>query len=332
MATPIDYAASDFLGDSVIPRPRTVFTPAAFAESTSIAERARLAQRNLRTSLAFAESESKMRDYILKGQEQDMRAQQLKSQADMFAMQPALRQDLTDLDPTDDDALDRLNEIEPMLTSPQDQRRARIMRSVASNVRRQMSGLLQDMQGILPPEQALQMSRSAMEAYRNGDPDAFDKVRLQLPTYNQAEAERTHLRREAEEPERLVENDFRTAREALVAAGGVPDATKTAADLKTTLSEIKKTLPDLDPDKFLEDPDASLAGLGAAEDSKTRAALTRLEKLAPRAIALRQYRNAEKSRNDFVARKRMFSQDKQVAPGGTPAYITELLSKIKKPQ
>jgi hypothetical protein len=173
----LDNYASDFVGPAALPRPRSVFTPAAYAQASSIADRARLASQNLQKSLEFADSESKMRDFILKGQEQDSTAAKLYYEAETRAMQPALKQELNDIDPLDDDALDKIASIEQSVTSPETRRSLASKRYAANAMLRDQKNLVEDMvKAGYDAETISKTLESGKQLVRGGDPMGLAKA------------------------------------------------------------------------------------------------------------------------------------------------------------
>lgn len=173
----LDNYASDFVGSATLPRPGSVFTPAAFAQATSIADRARLASANLAQSLELAQQESQMRDYILKGQEQDEQARKLAMAAELRAMQPSLKKELATIDPADDDAFDKLVGMEQYVESPMDRRRVTSLRSAADIVRREKTALIEQMQQSGQPLATIEAKlKEAKDQFKGGDSTAFRKA------------------------------------------------------------------------------------------------------------------------------------------------------------
>lgn len=198
MPNPLDAYASDYVGESQLPRPRSIFTPMAFDESTSIADRARLARRNLQSNLQFAAAESQMRDFVVKGQQQELQSAQIQRQLDLEAAQPALQQEVDAIDPTDDGAFEKLSELDASILDRNLRRRVTNARMQAQEFQRKRTRLWAGMRGMSLPEGDMQNVIDRVSAqYREGDLDAFDSALAGMPTHNQLESVAGTARREA---------------------------------------------------------------------------------------------------------------------------------------
>ena len=327
MATTLDSYASDFVGESTIPRPRSVFTPAAYANATSIADRARLAMRNLGTSLKLADAESKTRQYILDGQMQDSKAAELAREAELQAMQPALLQDLGKIDPADDDAYDKLTELEGYVTSPQIRRKASSLRAAAGIIRRDKVGLIEQMQqGGYGQQDIEQMLEGADQQFRSGDHLAFTKAATGLKTWNQRSAEDAAAMR----PMKAAEEDFKRAQENLRTETLTDDSEKAKSSIRATLDAVKKKIPTFDTEAFLADPDAAMLSL---PDDPPKATVDALHGVKKRAAALAQYEAAKKTHYALKARAVLNAQpaspQKPVAGQTMNGYVYDVLSQLK---
>lgn len=326
----LDNYASDFVGPSALPRPRTVFTPAAFAQATSIADRARLASSNLKQSLSLADSESKMRDYILKGQEQDEQSAKLYQDAQLRAMQPALKQELGDIDPADDDAFDKLTDMEQYTLSPDLRRRVSSLKSSAGIVRREKLSLIDSLKQAGADLPTIESKLKEADAtFKNGDSLAYSKASVGLRSYNETEA----MKRLAQRPRYEAETAHKEAVKGLSEMGLGTDPAKAEMSLKTKLKAMAPKLKWLNPDKFMEDPDLAL--LEAPPEESSGMAVDTLKSLGRAVIKLKSAKDAQAQWNRIrVAEeeaKRTTAPNNAVAGMTEASYIANLLQPTKPP-
>lgn len=321
MAT-LDNYASDFVGAATLPRPRSIFTPAAFDQATSIADRARLASSNLTRSLKLAESESKMRDFVLKGMEQDSDAAKLYQDAELRAMQPALQQTLTEIDPADDDAFDKLTDIEQFALSPDLRRRVGSLKSASGVIRREKMGLIQRMQqGGYDLDSIEQTLKDATDKFRGGDPLAIQKASTGLRTYNEAES----ARRTSQWPQANIDRSYQAATTELAKQGLPSDPAQAEAKIRARLEEIKKRAKWVNPEKFLQDPEMALLDTPVGESNK--AVIDALKNAARDLQTVKSAGTAIAARNRAVVER---SESQNPVAGQTQnAYIQSLLSSLK---
>lgn len=271
--TPIGSAAFSALGSEALPSFRTVFTPAAFASSQNVIDRALRGRQALATAQRLSEAESQFRRTAMDEQVASSAARKLAQEEELFAMQPMVRQELAGIDITDDNAFERLTELESSVTSPADQRRLRSMRAGASAIAREKSTLLDRLQVLQDPQEAEAIYGTAVQAAKEGDPMAFRRAALSVPTYNQASsmiAEESRIRAEARQAQLKSRQEVEDATMTLKKYGR-STSKDIVASLKDSLAPVlaspvfanlDKSLIESNPDKFITDMAMAAASSG----------------------------------------------------------------------
>jgi hypothetical protein len=270
--TPIGSAAFSALGSEALPSFRTVFTPAAFASSQNVIDRALRGRQALATAQRLSEAESQFRRTAMDEQVASSAARKLAQEEELFAMQPMVRQELAGIDITDDHAFERLTELESSVMSPADQRRLRSMRAGASAIAREKSTLLDRLQVLQDPQEAEAIYGAAVQAVRD-DPMALRRAALGLPTANQASsmiAEESRIRAEARQAQLKSRQEVEDATMTLKKYGR-STSKDIVASLKDSLAPVlaspvfanlDKSLIESNPDKFITDMAMAAASSG----------------------------------------------------------------------
>ncbi len=184
--------------------PNRIFTPAVFSDAKDVHDRARASTAALRNQLEMRTAEAAMRRTIIGEQEDAVRAAELKQRAQVIADQPLVLEELSKIDPVDEDAILRINELETMAVDPDTRRRLGGLRAAATMMLQERNRLADRLAVVSDPEEARQIMDRAAEEVRNGNPSGFRMAGARLPTTYQAERERQdHLRERREFVERL---------------------------------------------------------------------------------------------------------------------------------
>lgn len=308
-------AASQVFGQNLVPESQTVFSPTAFRNAQTIADRALRTRQALKSMTGLMEAESKIRDAVLGAQEREVRSSRLLQEQELNAAQPALRAEIDAIDPLDDDAEERLALMEGMVTSLQDRRKLGALRIAAGTMRREKTELFDRLQTLGDRGQAEARYARALEAARNGDPMAFRREALDLPPLNEVTSRAAEERRKTESARKLEEESQRTLSQLGVAK---PDEAALRDAIRSSIAPFKDR--GIDPEKFLANPRAAYAAFIAGRTPEDRDTIT------PRAIEdiVRRYEQGKEAID--AVRSGMRRRAEAAAFGGSAGRSPTVLS------
>lgn len=249
--TPIE-AASQAFGQDFVPESQTIFSPSAFRNAQTISDRALRTRQALKTMTGMMETESRIRDEILRSQERQTAASRLMQEQELIDAQPALRAEIDSIDPLDDNAEEKLAQMEGFVTSVQDRRKLGALRITAANMRKEKAELFDRLQVLGDRGQAEARFARALDAARNGDYLAFRREAVDLPSLNEVTSRIAESNRRAESARKLEEDSRKT-----LASFGIPSPNENLLRdaIRKEIEPFKSS--GVNPDKFLTDPRAA---------------------------------------------------------------------------
>lgn len=258
-------SASQAFGQEFTPESQTIFSPSAFRNAQTISDRAMRTRQALRTMTGMMETESKIRDEILRGQERQTTASRLMRDQELIDAQPALRSEIDSIDPLDDNAEEKFAQLEGFVSSVQDRRKLGALRITAATMRKEKSELWDRLQVLGDRGQADARYARAMDAARNGDTLAFRKEAADLPSLNEVSYRMAESGRRAESARKVEEDALKTLSELGVKQ---PNEAELKRSIRDAIAPFK--VRGIDTEKFLENPQAAYSEFIAARSPEER--------------------------------------------------------------
>ena len=258
-------SASQAFGQDFTPESQTIFSPSAFRNAQTISDRALRTRQALKTMTGMMETESRIRDEILRGQERQTAASRLMREQELIDAQPAMRSEIESIDPLDDNAEEKLAQMEGFVTSVQDRRKLGALRITAANMRKEKAELFDRLQVLGDRGQADARFARALDAARNGDYLAFRREAVDLPSLNEVTSRIAESNRRAESARKLEEDSRKT-----LASLGIssPNENLLRDAIRKEIDPFKAS--GINPDKFLENPHAAYSEYIASRPAEER--------------------------------------------------------------